>query len=189
MPFIYCICFEPSKNNFPAQINFRITTIFLLMLQKKPLLKEEALQKIKQYCSYQERCHKEVKHKLYNYGLFKREVEEIIAVMVENNYLNEERFAIEFAGGKFRMKQWGRKKIQYELHQKGVSAYCISIALQQLEEDDYVKSLQKLALNKWNNLAKEPALTRYSKTYGFLVLKGFEPALVSRVIKQIQSGS
>ncbi|MEJ7684971.1 MAG: RecX family transcriptional regulator [Segetibacter sp.] len=80
------------------------------MLSKNRLTKEQALEKIKQYCGYQERCHSEVKDKLYSYGLQKNEVDEIISQLIENNYLNEERFAIQFAGGKFRMKNWGRKK-------------------------------------------------------------------------------
>jgi regulatory protein len=80
------------------------------MFSKNRLTKDQALDKIKYYCSYQERCHSEVKDKLYSYGLRKKEAEEIIAEMIENNYLNEERFALQFAGGKFRMKQWGRKK-------------------------------------------------------------------------------
>ena len=78
------------------------------------LTKEQGLEKIKPYCAYQERCHREVKEKLYSYGLRKAEVEEILSFLIEENYLNEERFAVQFAGGKFRIKQWGKKKIQYE---------------------------------------------------------------------------
>ncbi len=156
------------------------------MLYKKQLTEEQALQKIKQYCAYQERCHKEVKEKLYSYGLHKNEVESIIADIIENNYLNEERFAIQFAGGKFRMKHWGRKKIQYELQQKGVSAYSIKKALKELDENDYTKTLHKLASAKWNNLAGEHYLTRPAKTQAYLLQKGFEPALVSKVIQEVR---
>ncbi len=157
------------------------------MLYRKQLTKEQALQKIKQYCAYQERCHKEVKKKLYSYGLHKNEVESIIADLIENNYLNEERFALQFAGGKFRMKHWGRKKIQYELQQKGVSSYSIKTALKELDENDYTKTLHKLASAKWNNLAAEHYLTRQAKTQSYLLQKGFEPALVSKVIKEVRA--
>ena len=85
------------------------------MFPAKRFRKDEALKKIKHYCSYQERSHREVMDKLYTFGLYKSEVNEILSNVIENNYLNEERFAIQFAGGKFRIKQWGRKKIQYEL--------------------------------------------------------------------------
>ena len=81
---------------------------------------EQSLPKIKQYCAYQERCHKEVREKLYSFGLNKEEVNEIISTLINENYLNEERFAIQFAGGKFRMKQWGRIKIKMGLKAKKV---------------------------------------------------------------------
>ena len=94
---------------------------------KKYLTKQEALQKAKHYCAYQERCHSEVKEKLYGFGLWKNDVEDLLSTLIEEDYLNEERFAIQFAGGRFRMKQWGRVKIKYELKQKKVSDYLIKL--------------------------------------------------------------
>ena len=94
-------------------------------MQQQSFTPQQALQKIKHYCAYQERCHSEVKEKLYGVGLRKNEVDEIISTLIEENYLNEERFAIQFAGGHFRIKNWGRVKIKYELKQKQVSDYCI----------------------------------------------------------------
>jgi len=152
------------------------------MFSKNKLTKEQALDKIKYYCSYQERCHSEVKDKLYSYGLRKKEAEEIIAEMIENNYLNEERFAVQFAGGKFRMKQWGRKKIQYELQQKGVNDIIIKIALKEIDEEEYLETLQKLAQTKWNELNVENNLLRQSKTNAWLLQKGYEQRLISQVI-------
>ena len=76
---------------------------------------QQSVPKIKQYCAYQERCHAEVRDKLYSFGLNKIEVEEIISELITENYLNEERFAIHYAGGKFRMKQWGKNKIKQSL--------------------------------------------------------------------------
>jgi regulatory protein len=84
---------------------------------------EKAWQKIKHYCAYQERSHAEAREKLYSFGLYRQEVETLLSQLIEENYLNEERFAVAFAGGKFRMKQWGKTKIKYELQQKRVSAY------------------------------------------------------------------
>ncbi|HRD43896.1 MAG TPA: RecX family transcriptional regulator, partial [Ferruginibacter sp.] len=105
--------------------------------------KEKAWQKIKHYCAYQERSHKEVKEKLYGFGLYKAEVELLLTQLIEENYLNEERFATAFAGGKFRMKQWGRQKIKYELKQKQVSDYCIKKALAAIDGEQYEKILYK----------------------------------------------
>src|SRR6476619_6401763 len=93
---------------------------FVAMLYKKQLTKEQALQKLKHYCSYQDRCHHEVKEKLYSLGVRRSDHDEIIATLIEQEYLNEERFAIAFAGGRFRVKEWGRVKIKYELKQKQV---------------------------------------------------------------------
>jgi len=108
------------------------------------LTPKQALQKIKHFCAYQERCHSEVKEKLYSYGLHTKEIEEIISTLIEENYLNEERFAIHFAGGKFRIKKWGRIKIRYELKKKSVSDYCIKKALQSIDEAEYESAIEKL---------------------------------------------
>src|SRR3954468_25072028 len=102
------------------------------------------LNKIRKYCAYQERSQQEVRDKLYALGLHRREVEQIISQLVTENYLNEERFAIAYAGGKFRMKQWGRNKIKAALQQKKVSDYCIRKALNEINEKDYRKALGKL---------------------------------------------
>ncbi len=151
------------------------------------LTKEQGLEKIKPYCAYQERCHREVKEKLYGYGLRKTEVEEILSYLIEENYLNEERFAVQFAGGKFRIKQWGKKKIQYELQQKGISIFLIKLALQQIGDEAYLSTLNKLAQQKWISLKKEQYLVRQAKTYAFLLQKGYEPALISKAIAQLKS--
>ena len=151
------------------------------------LTKEQGLEKIKPYCAYQERCHREVKEKLYGYGLRKTEVEEILSYLIEENYLNEERFAVQFAGGKFRIKQWGKKKIQYELQQKGISIFLIKLALQQIGDEAYLSTLNKLAQQKWISLKKEQYLVRQAKTYAFLVQKGYESALISKTIAQLKS--
>ncbi len=153
-------------------------------MYKKYLTKEQALQKLKHYCAYQERCHHEVKEKLYNLGVWKKEHDEIIATLIEENYLNEERFAIAYAGGRFRIKQWGRVKIKYELKQKQVSEYCIKKALKQIEEEDYLKTLQKLANQKYASLKSEQHLIRKKKTMDYLLAKGFEMDLVRGVVEK-----
>ena len=154
------------------------------MLYKKYLSNEQALQKLKHYCGYQERCHNEVKEKLYNLGVWKKEHDEIIATLIEENYLNEERFAIAFASGRFRIKQWGRVKIKYELKQKRVSDYCIKKALKQIDEDDYLKVLNKLAKEKYAMLKSEQYLVRKKKTMNYLMGKGFEMDLVRGVMEK-----
>ncbi len=157
------------------------------MVFKKYLTKEQALQKAKHYCGYQERCHKEVKEKLYSLGLYKQQVEECISQLIEENYLNEERFAQQFAGGKFRMKQWGRVKIKYELKQKNVSEYCIKKGMKEIDETDYEKTLQKLAQEKWNTVKSEKnVFIKLRKTQDYLMQKGYEHELIKQALQALQ---
>ncbi len=151
-------------------------------MYKKYLTNEQALQKLKHFCAYQERCHSEVKEKLYNIGVWKKDQDQIIATLIEENYLNEERFAIAYAGGRFRIKKWGRVKIKYELKQKQVSEYSIKKALKQIEEDEYLKVLNKLAKAKYALLKNEQYLVRKKKTMDYLMVRGFEMDLVKGVV-------
>ena len=148
----------------------------------KQLTKEQALQKLKHYCAYQERCHSEVKEKLFALGVRMKDHDEITAKLIEENYLNEERFAIAFAGGRFRIKQWGRVKIKYELKQKQVSDYSIKKALKQIDEDEYLELLKKLAKQKYDSLKSDQYLVRRKKTMDYLMQRGFEGDLVREVV-------
>ena len=159
--------------------------LFIAMLYTKHLTKEQALQKLKHFCTYQERSHIEVKEKLYDLGAWKKDHDEIIATLIEGNYLNEERFAMAYAGGKFRIKKWGRVKIKYELKQKQVSEYCIKKALKQIDEDDYMKVMNKLAGEKYASLKSEQWLVRKKKTMDYLFRRGFEADLINESIKRI----
>jgi len=153
-------------------------------MYKKYLTKEQALQKLKHYCAYQERCHNDVKEKLYKLGVWKKEHDEIIAALIEENYLNEERFAIAYAGGKFRINSWGRVKIKYALKQKQVSEYCIKKAMKQISEEDYMKLLNKLAKEKYAALKADQYLVRKKKTMDYLITKGFETNLIIAVLEK-----
>lgn len=154
------------------------------MIQRKTLTREQALQKLRHYCAYQERSHAEAKEKLYSFGLRKQAVEEALCQLIEEDYLNEERFAIQFAGGKFRMKQWGRVKIKHALKQKQVSDYCISKAMKQLDEKEYEKTLHKLAEQKWKTIKGEGVnlFVKMNKTTDYLLQKGYEHELIKEAI-------
>jgi regulatory protein len=156
-------------------------------MNRKHLTKEQALQKLKHYCAYQERCHSEIREKLFSLGVWKKDHDEIIATLIEENYLNEERFAIAFAGGKFRVKHWGRIKIKYELKQKQVSEYSIKKALKQFGEEEYLSTLKKLAEKKYDSLKDESPLTRKKKTMDYLMYKGFEPANITESINSLSA--
>lgn len=153
------------------------------MIRRPSLTIEQALQKARHYCAYQDRCHSEVKEKLYSFGLWKKDVEEALSRLIEDNYLNEERFAIQFAGGRFRLKKWGRVKIRYELKQKQVGDYCIKKALASIDEEDYGRALGKLAADKWEALREEENIfIRRKKVQDYLLKKGYEAGLVAEVV-------
>lgn len=158
------------------------------MAFRKYLTKEQALQKAKHYCGYQERCHSEVKEKLYSMGLYKQQVDECLSQLIEENYLNEERFAQQFAGGKFRMKQWGRIKITYELKQKQVTEYCIKKGLKEIDEADYMRVLEQLTLKKWTAIKAEKNLfIKLRKTQDYLLQKGYEHEPVKQAVEKLRS--
>ncbi len=150
------------------------------------LTPQQALPKLKQYCAYQERCHSEAKEKIFSYGIYGNDADEIIGQLIEESYLNEERFAIQYAGSKFRMKQWGRVKIKYELKQKKVSDYCIKKALLIISPDDYDGTLQQLARQKLKSLKSEKNIfIKKRKLQDFLLQKGFETDIVREAVKNI----
>ena len=154
-------------------------------MQRKFLTKEEALQKLRQYCAYQERSHYEVQQKLYDLGIRRNDHDGIIATLIEEDYLNEERFAKAFAGGKFRMKDWGRKKIYYALKEKKVSEYSIKQAMKEIDEEEYQKNLKELVTEKYESLKDEQYLVRKKKTIDYMVQKGYEFDLVSHALKDL----
>ena len=145
---------------------------------------KEAHKKATSYCAYQERNQQEVRDKLYSFGLYPEEVEELISKLVEENYLNEERFAIAFAGGKFRMKSWGKIKIRYELKQKRISDYCIKKALLSIDDEAYQNTLLALYQQIRKNTGKEKNIFKRKRAiWAWLLRKGYESDLISDLLK------
>ena len=122
---------------------------------------------------------------MYELGTTKPEVEEILSDLIAENFLNEERFATSFAGGHFRIKGWGRLKINHALYQKKVSAFNIKVALKTIDQSDYMAKLEDLAAKKWKTLKGERGLSRMAKTLAFLHQRGFEPALIQPIIQKL----
>lgn len=147
---------------------------------------QTALEKAKHYCAYQERCHSEVRDKLYSLGLHRNEVEPLLTQLIEENYLNEERFATAYAGGKFRIKQWGKEKIKYALKQKRISDYCIRKALASISNIDYNKTFNTVADKKLATLKSEKNIfIKKRKIKDFLQQRGFELKLINDYLKEI----
>ena len=151
----------------------------------KKLTPLEAKAKIEGYCAYQERSHHEVKTKLYSYGLHSGEVDQLLTNLIVDGFLNEERYAKAFAGGKFRMKKWGRIKIVHALEAQGLSKNCIRIGLKEIDPDDYDKTLRQLLERKGEETETENIFEKRDKLSKYAIQKGYEPDLVWSVLKEL----
>ena len=148
---------------------------------------EQAMQLLKVFCGYQERCHEEVKEKLRGMGVWGADQDAILAKLVEDNYLNEERFARAYAGGKFRVSKWGRNRIRYALKQKRVSEYCIKKGLSEIDADEYERVVKRLAEQKFKTLTGHLSVRR-EKTVTYLMSRGFESDRIRAALASILSG-
>ncbi len=151
--------------------------------RKKIYDKKSAKVKIEQYCAYQERSQQEVRDKLYDMGLHKDDVENIITELIDNNFLNEERFAITYARGKFRIKHWGKIKIKQHLKQKKVGDYCIKKALALIDSNDYEKTIIQLIEKKNRELKESDTYIKKQKVIRYVVSRGFETDIVLSLIE------
>lgn len=151
-------------------------------LQKK-YTPDQARLKIQSYCAYQERSHREVREKLYSFGLYKDEVDQLTVELLDQNFLNEERFAQAYVSGKFRIKRWGRRKIELHLKEKGVSAYCIKQGFKEIDHEEYLKTINELVEYKMRNVTARNDFERKAKTANYLVGRGFESELVWAALK------
>jgi regulatory protein len=146
---------------------------------------DEAYTNIKRYCAFQERCHSEVRSKLLEHGIYGDLLEELIAKLITENFLNEERFAIQYAGGKFRMKQWGKIKITHELRLRKVSEYCIKSALDQIDEEDYVETLGSILARKKILISNTSIIDANKKLFEYAKGKGYESEYIQAVLKDV----
>lgn len=146
---------------------------------------KDILLKASSFCAYQERTQQEVRNKLYEQDVDKDLIEEVIVKLIEENFLNEERFAKAYAGGKFRIKRWGRNKIVQELKQKGLSAYCIKKGMEEIDAKDYEDTLQFLIDKKEKEVKEKNVFKRKDKISKYLIRKGYEPELVWDKINEV----
>ncbi len=141
-----------------------------------------AIEKAKKYCAYQERAHIEVRKKLYEWGMDEENVEGIISKLITEGFINEERFAISFARGKFRIKKWGKNKIKTELKKRKITEYCINKALSEIDGKEYLKTLKEVILKKEREINEKNVIKRKYKLSQYAIARGFEPELVWSVI-------
>tara|TARA_R110002073_G_scaffold108336_5_gene243555 strand:- start:131824 stop:132297 length:474 start_codon:yes stop_codon:yes gene_type:complete len=154
-------------------------------MNQKVFTVDEIKKKLEYYCVYQDRCHQEVEKKLTEYRVIPEARELILLHLMQHNFLNEERFAKSFARGKFRIKQWGKKRIIQELKFKDISEYNIKTALKEIDEEEYLEVLKRIALSKVKTIQEKNSYLRKQKLYQHLYRKGYESNLISEVIKEI----
>ena len=146
--------------------------------------KEQAVQKIKHYCNYRQRSHSEVKQKLQSYNLKEEDTGEIIALLNAQGLINDESFAVNYAIGKFRIKQWGKQKIKNGLQQKSIKPESISKALNAINKNDYQKTFFDVADKKMKSLLLEKnLLVKKQRCMNYLLQKGFEYALIQEYLR------
>ena len=146
---------------------------------------KEATIKLMQFCAYRDRSHKEVEEKLKEMRMIPAAQEEIILKLMRENFLNEERFARNFVRGKFRIKKWGKIKIQQELKIREISSPLIKSALSEIDEKEYIQALYELAEKKLGLIKETDPWKRKKKLVDFLFRKGYESHLVFKIAEEI----
>lgn len=147
---------------------------------------QEAQSKLENYCAYQERCHKEVVEKLRGMNMIPQVIDLIIVHLIDQNFLNEERFACSFARGKHRIKYWGTIRIVNELKFRNISSYNIKTALKEISEEEYYTNFHFLADRQWQSMKEKDNLKKRKKFCDFLLRKGFESNMVYEKVKELE---
>lgn len=153
----------------------------------EPKVVKDAFMRASSFCAYQERTQQEVRERLREWDVKGDEAEEVISRLIEDNFINEERFAKAFAGGKFRIKRWGRIKIKQELRMRGLSEYCIKQGMREIEDADYRHTLYALIEKKNEALKGEELVVKKQKLIRYALSKGYENDLVWKVIDEVCS--
>jgi regulatory protein len=157
-----------------------------MIKRTKPVDSGMVLQKIRYFCSYQERCIHDTEEKLKDWTVQKKLIPSIISQLQEEGYINEERFAKVYAGGKFRVNKWGRQKIEFELKLKGIPDSIVQKGIMEIEEEDYNKVLRDLILKKQKEIKPEKDLNIREKIITFVQGKGYEMELILAALKELK---
>ena len=146
---------------------------------------EEAKRKLEQYCGYQERCHQDVQKKLESMHMIPQAIDLIIVHLMDNNFLNEERFAKAFVRGKFRIKKWGNYRITQALKQKGITKNLITSALKEISSTDYLATFHELAEKKATTIKETNPQKKKKKLADYLLYRGWESHLVYDKVNEL----
>ncbi|MCF6350965.1 MAG: RecX family transcriptional regulator [Flavobacteriaceae bacterium] len=154
------------------------------MQKTKSYTVDQAQFLLERYCIYQDRCHIEVEKKLKTLNIITEAQEIIIIHLIQNDFLNEERFAKSFVRGKFNIKKWGKYKIKNELKFRQISAYNIKTAMNEIDDEVYTETIKKLVVKKAATLSEENIFIKKKKILNFLLQKGYEFKDVITLVNQ-----
>ena len=146
---------------------------------------KEVETKLQYYCSYQDRCHKEVHEKLKTFNIIPEGVDQIISNLIRENFLNETRFCESFVRGKFKIKNWGKIRIINELKRRNISTYNINQGLKEIDELEYLKKFEEIFNKKLSSLEKLTPVLKKKKILSYLLYRGWESSLIYQKIYEI----
>ncbi|MES2812171.1 MAG: regulatory protein RecX [Bacteroidota bacterium] len=158
-------------------------------MQQNSFTLSQATQKLEYYCSYQERCHNEVIEKLRSLKMTSDEIDQIVVHLIQNNFLNEERFACSFARGKHNIKYWGKVRIVNELKFRNISKYNIDKALQEISTETYLANFHFISERNWESTKETNPIKKKKKFCDYLLRKGFESNIVFEKWKELASST
>ena len=141
--------------------------------------------KMEHYCAYQDRCHYDVEKKLREFFLIPEARDEILLGLMQEKFLDEERFAKSFVRGKFRIKHWGRKKIVQELKKRNITEYLIRKGLEEIDEGEYFTTMETLLRKKKESIKAKSDYEIQNKLISFMMNKGYEYELIKEVINDL----
>ena len=153
---------------------------------KKEYTLDELLHKAASYCSISEHCISEVSDKLTGWGIATTEREKIISRLIQDDFINEKRFCVAFTKDKFHFNKWGKIKILYALKQKGLPSDLINNALNTIDDGEYEEMLAVILKNKLKTIQWEYEYEKQGKLFAFAQSRGFESAVIDRVIRTIK---
>lgn len=139
---------------------------------------DEAISKMEHFCAYQERCHQEVRQKLVEMRMIPEAMDMIVGHLLQNNFLNEERFSKTFVRGKFRIKKWGKRRLIQELKKREISKFNINLAIREIEDGEYLEVFNTLIEKRWESVMESNVYKKKKKVADYMLYRGWESSLV-----------
>lgn len=146
---------------------------------------EQAYSKMAQLCSRSEQCSADIRKKILAYEIVDEIVDEIIDKLIAEKYIDDERYARAYVNDKFKFNKWGRVKMRYYMHQKGLSDTTIEKGLEKIDEEKYIKVLVKTMKDKAKTIKKKDKFTKMGQIIRYTQSRGFEPELIHRHMNEV----